>query len=842
MSTDTRPPGGAAARTGWAASRIVLALGAGLTLLVAAGAVSVGVFDHRAAVQRERHAAVLMARVIEEHASRTVDTAALALASLDDRIAAKPHAAPAELVPELRETLAALPFVRSFALVDARGALLASTTAGASIGGTVDPRTFGNWPAPGEVRLGTFVAGRSLAELARPASSRPAGVGFIPLTRAVRTAEGDALLVALLNPDAFSNFQALTLADTPATALLAGYSGDVLATSSRDGTNAGERIDGHEVFRTLLAQREHASFVGAGRRGERDIVAFRASRSRPLVALVEHPMSAVTAAWWQGVKLFAALGSIAVLLLGGMTVVAWRGLGARERAREQLDAAHLEIAQRERELSVTIKSVQELIFRTDASGRITYVNTRWTAIGGTTVQDAIGRRIAELAVPEQQQAAAALFSTGGGARTRSAQITVKSPRLAESRVFDVAVVPLVRGDRVVGFAGSAVDVTDRVTAQRRLQTQLAVTELMLEISPLPLVLRDTEGRFVSVNQAWEDFTGLRRADVIGRETAPHVTAEEHETHRERDRELLVTGGRVRYESRVTHSDGSRRDAVFAKVLVPGDGGQAAGGILTVMMDVSEFRAAERATREARDAAEDASRAKSEFVANISHELRTPLQSILGFSELGVVRGSAQPKLAQMFEEIHASGQRMLALVSDLLDVARIESTVGTFDLERADLRPLVRGVARELGPLLAGRGVHIEESLGELPLVAKVDPTRFQQVVRNVLANAIRFSPAHGRIDLHGAITPAGEICLRIADRGPGIPPAEIDRIFDAFVQSSRTKDGSGGTGLGLTISRKILEVHGGRIHAENRPEGGAVFTIHLPLKAGVETAPAPLQ
>ena len=129
----------------------------------------------------------------------------------------------------------------------------------------------------------------------------------------------------------------------------------------------------------------------------------------------------------------------------------------------------------------------------------------------------------------------------------------------------------------------------------------------------------------------------------------------------------------------------------------------------------------------------------------------------------------------------------------------------------------------------------------ELPLVAKVDPMRFQQVVRNVLANAIKFSPFHGRIDLVGETTSSGEIRIAIADQGPGIPANEIERVFEAFVQSSQTKDGSGGTGLGLAICRKILEAHGGRIHAENLAGGGAAFHIHVPARGSVETAPVPL-
>jgi signal transduction histidine kinase len=113
--------------------------------------------------------------------------------------------------------------------------------------------------------------------------------------------------------------------------------------------------------------------------------------------------------------------------------------------------------------------------------------------------------------------------------------------------------------------------------------------------------------------------------------------------------------------------------------------------------------------------------------------------------------------------------------------------------------------------------------------------------VRNVLANAIKFSPAQGQIELSGETMATGELLLCVRDQGPGIPPDELEQVFEAFVQSSKTKDGSGGTGLGLAICRKILEAHGGRIRAENLASGGTAFHIVLPARAAGETAPLPL-
>jgi PAS domain S-box-containing protein len=375
---------------------------------------------------------------------------------------------------------------------------------------------------------------------------------------------------------------------------------------------------------------------------------------------------------------------------------------------------------------------------------------------------------------------------------------------------------------------------DLEAARQELQHQLAFVALLLETSPTPLSTTDAQGRYLSVNRAWEDFTGHTRAQVIGRAAAAFMPPDDAMLHREREAEVWRNGQSLRYESRVQHGDGSRRDVVVTKLLVPGDE-RFAARLLGTMMDVSEFREAERATREARDAAEESSRAKSEFIANISHELRTPLQSILGFSELGLMRGAHFPKLHAMFTDIHASGSRMLALVNDLLDVARIDSAVGAVTLEHTDLRGLIADVLRELKPQLDAKDLRVEHHPGAQPVCSRVDPARFAQVIRNVTANAIKFSPQGSVIDITADEAPAGSIRIRIRDHGVGIPAGETEKIFEAFVQSSKTKDGSGGTGLGLAICRKILEVHGGTISADNMPDGGAVFTICLAAAEGLE-------
>ncbi|MFG6487035.1 PAS domain-containing protein [Roseateles sp. BYS78W] len=806
-------------------------LAALLALAVLAALSLLARFERRETLNNAQDRSELIARTLEDHVTRTVESASLILQTLGEGIARQASAEPARLQPLLGQGLLnSLPFLRGAVVLDERGSVLASSIP-AEQGLRVALDRFGPLPREGRDRLLPLLPGRSLADLASAAPApRAAGVSMLPLLRAVRGPDGQRLLlVALINPGALANFQQVALSDEGGVALLASLDGHLIAANDQLALEPGAPLGGHPVFESWLPAREHGEYVGIGAQPGSQLVAFRASRTRPLVVIVELAEAAVLQTWYARLRWLAGLGLLALVAIAGGLAALLREMNARDQARHELDGAHDQVALRERELSVLLKSVQELIFRTDASGAITFVNARWAAISDEGPEQARGRCFASLAAPADRERAVALFRLDDRAGVRQAQVCIPAAD-GRPRHFQLAVVPLHGEGRIVGFAGSAVDVSERVAADQQLQHQLAFTGLLLEISPQPVSMFDADGRYVLVNQAWEDFVGRPRSQVIGSAVGHFLSPADAALHAEQDMRLMAQGGRLRYEAQVTHRDGSRRDMVVTKVLVPDRQGGPAG-ILCTLVDVSEFRNAERATREARDAAEEASRAKSEFIANISHELRTPLQAIIGFSELGAARGTERPKLASMFADIHRSGQRMLALVNDLLDVSKIESTVGTFELERCDLRTLVQAVLRELDPLLAQRGLQLTLHLADEPLTAKVDPLRIHQAIRNVIANAIKFSPQGGLLQVEAVASTPEEFTLSVADSGPGIPPAELESIFEAFVQSSQTKDGSGGTGLGLAICRKIIEVHGGQISAENRSGGGAVFRIRLPLR-----------
>ncbi len=769
--------------------------------------------------------------MIEVQASRTLDAVSVVLQMAAEAVSdSSPNQSLAALGGHFKRALQGVPYVRSLLLLDEQGRVLISTQPNAA--DQVLKLSVGAGEAPGDrPRIGAVVPGAPNVSQGGASGDGALSGRFIPMALTVRSAWGGVYsVVATIDPEVFEQYPRQILADQGAQFALTNLRGEVLAGTA--GRQVAFKEGAISTDAQAVAPNQHASYL-SHREGQTRVVAYRASRTWPVVVWFERDMSRL-----QPIQSpLVVWGVVSGLLLLAMSVVVWRSLRARERARGLFVDVRDKVMRSERELSVLLRSLQELVFRTDASGVVTFVNARWSALGGSV--QVKGRALFDVLVPEQVEEGAALFSLNSQDGVRHCRAVMK---IVDGclRHFELAVVPLMDAGKITAFAGSAVDITELLEAQQQLQMQLSWTGRLLEIIPQPVFMTDDKARVVMVNRAWEDFKGYTRAQVIGKRLDEFLPQDEAILHRVVEDKLTPDGGVHRAEVRIRRAGGIYRIALISKVMVVSDKGGLTG-VLTVLTDVTEFREAEQAIREARDVAEEASRAKSEFVANISHELRTPLQSIIGFSELGLLRGSGNALFAGMFQDIHVSGQRMLALVNDLLDVSKIESTVGTFHLERIDLRGAIRSVTRELQPLLDRKHLALDLQLSGEALLAKADPLRFQQVIRNVMANAIKFSPPGSTVEVKGEVTDEGEIHVAIRDHGPGIPEPELEKIFEAFVQSSKTKDGSGGTGLGLAICRKIIDAHGGRIRAGNVPGDGAVFDIYLPYRTGPDTAPAPL-
>jgi signal transduction histidine kinase len=243
-----------------------------------------------------------------------------------------------------------------------------------------------------------------------------------------------------------------------------------------------------------------------------------------------------------------------------------------------------------------------------------------------------------------------------------------------------------------------------------------------------------------------------------------------------------------------------------------------------------FREIEQKSREL----EAASRHKSEFLANMSHELRTPLNAIIGFSEVLSERmfGELNEKQEEYLKDIHASGQHLLSLINDILDLSKIEAGKMELELSDFDLPMTMDNALMLVRERATRRGIELHSTVdGRLGQI-QADERKIRQVLLNLLSNAIKFTPEGGRIEV-GAKPVDGSIEVSVSDTGVGIAPDDQQAVFEEFRQVGTADKKAEGTGLGLALSRKFIELQGGRIWLKSEVGMGSAFTFTVPVRRG---------
>lgn len=247
-----------------------------------------------------------------------------------------------------------------------------------------------------------------------------------------------------------------------------------------------------------------------------------------------------------------------------------------------------------------------------------------------------------------------------------------------------------------------------------------------------------------------------------------------------------------------------------------------------LVETIEYR-----THEADAAKEEAIRAnqlKSEFLSHVSHELRTPMHGIISFAKIGLkkIESLSTAKHRDYYNQILDSAQELLALINDLLDLSKIEAGRGSYDFAVGDVMAPIRRLLQQYDGMFTVRRLHyaLEDRLATP--TACFDRDRMYRVLTNLLGNAVKFSPIGGTVEI-AASNVEDRVVIEVKDCGPGVPPEDLETIFEPFVQGS-VQRGPKGTGLGLAIARNIVRDHGGELVVENRPEGGAVFRVSWPI------------
>jgi PAS domain S-box-containing protein len=370
---------------------------------------------------------------------------------------------------------------------------------------------------------------------------------------------------------------------------------------------------------------------------------------------------------------------------------------------------------------------------------------------------------------------------------------------------------------------------------RRMNDEAARLRKILDTAMDAFVSFDDEGRVTYWSAQAEAMFGWRREEIVGQAHFDVLVPERHRAgRRDAFKRFRETGAGLtinqRLELPVLHRDG-RELPVELTCSVMWTEGRAS--LNAFARDISRRKEHEDDLIKAKNQAEAASRAKSAFLATMSHELRTPLNAILGFSEM-IRDGMLGPRGAAAVPEyaghIYGSGRHLLELINDILDLSNADSNQLKLRETDCDVAAAVTACVRTVEPQAHTAGVHLQVDLaGDLPrLIA--DERRLRQILVNLLSNAAKFTPAGGRVVVRAQVNARGELAIAVADTGIGMNPQEITTALAPFGQvDNRLSRKFEGTGLGLPITQRLLELHQGRLEIASSAGGGTTVTATFP-------------
>ena len=356
---------------------------------------------------------------------------------------------------------------------------------------------------------------------------------------------------------------------------------------------------------------------------------------------------------------------------------------------------------------------------------------------------------------------------------------------------------------------------------------------------------DATGRVMSWNPGAERFKGYRAHEIIGRHFSTFYPPDDIASGKpEWELEVAARDGRFEDEGWRLRKDGTRfwANVVITALRAP-DGTLL--GFAKITRDLTERRLAEdRAIDDARKVAksQEANRTKSDFLAAMSHELRTPLNAIGGYADLLLVGvgGEISEQQRQYLTRIRGSQQHLLAIINDLLNFSRVEAGQLLYDIGPTSLCDVLEAVTPMITPQANAKGLQVALSTG-IEVIALADTAKVEQILINLLSNAVKFTPAGGRIEL-SCQRVGDRVALQVLDTGIGIPPGDLESIFEPFVQVGRSLTSPHeGTGLGLAISRDLAKAMHGELLVESTLGEGSRFTLWLPAydDAGKDATPA---
>jgi len=519
------------------------------------------------------------------------------------------------------------------------------------------------------------------------------------------------------------------------------------------------------------------------------------------------------------------LGGALALLLGGFTWFWMRRLAERRDAQARMALSENRLA------AILAAAPFPLAVLHRHDGRVLYANQRAGRLMGMPVEQLIGRRLPKGTVQSRDRARlmARLAERGF---VDDLELRVRG---AGGRPFWalVSMIPFEQDGPAVLVACN--DITVRKAVESALQDQLALHQTVIDTIPNAIFYKDTEGRHLGCNRAFVELVGMPRDQIIGSDLRT-LGGDAELVARAADSDRSLISGERRmdvYETTVRHPTGWVMRALMHKAAFRNTDGKVVG-IVGAVTDISDRIAFEDELTRARDQAEAANRAKSEFLAVISHEIRTPMNGILGMAHL-LLDTKLDAVQHEYAATIHSSGEALLTILNDILDFSRLEAGRTSVQDEVFDLPTALEGVVALMAPRAREKAVELSLDLApDVPAALIGDVARLRQVLLNLVGNAVKFTEKGGvAVSVFLTGRREGKLLLRfdVRDTGVGIPAEARHLLFTSFSQAdSSISRRFGGTGLGLAISKRLVELMGGEIGVESEIGRGSRFWFTLPF------------
>jgi PAS domain S-box-containing protein len=506
-------------------------------------------------------------------------------------------------------------------------------------------------------------------------------------------------------------------------------------------------------------------------------------------------------------------------------VLIFRDISQRRRLEQEREIA----ARTAHRLAAIVESSDDAIIGTDFDLRITSWNLAAERMFGHSAREAVGQSI-RLIIPDDRwsEEDEVMQRIHGGKRVehfetqrRKRDSSIIPVSLTVSPIYDSA-------GAVVGASKILRDITERKQAEERFR-------LAVEGAPSAMVMVDPHGRIVLANPFAERLLGYERNEMTGLSIERLVPERFRSDHLQFRTNYLAGGASQRPMGAGRDLYAVRKDGLEVPVEIGLSPIQTGEGnfVISAVTDITERKRAIEAESQARRAAEEANRAKDDFLAMLSHELRNPLSSILGWAVMLRNGKISLEEGGHALEVIERNARVEAQLVESLLDLSRIAAGKFKMDTERVDLLSVLHAVVDSLRPAVQAKNLTLDIAASSEPVAVIGDSARLQQIFSNLLTNAIKFTPRDGHIQARLDRT-GSQAHIQIIDDGEGIEADFLPHIFDRFRQGESAKGRAhGGLGLGLAIVRELVHAHGGTVVADSRGKGlGSIFTVTLPIPA----------